>query len=283
MARKPRAKGVSGIYHVILRGINKQDVFLEPDDFKMMIYSLKETQISRREDGKEIDRNNCTYFAYCILHNHMHLLLQEGNMKVSEIMKRLQNRYVRLYNDRYERLGHLFQDRFVSEPVDDADYFYQLIRYIHRNPVKAMEAVRPEDYKYSSWREYIATLPQQMGSDPICHSRSEIRPVAMLCDTEAVARRFGDQNVVEWVNMDIDDKCLDMNDIAWKMSDATAWTILKEISETDSVGEFKQLSKEWQLEYLRHLQERGASLLQLSRLSSLSYAKLRSAFNKKSD
>lgn len=105
----------------------------------------------------------------------------------------------------------------------------------------------------------------------------------MLCDTEAVARRFGDQNVVEWVNMDIDDKCLDMNDIAWKMSDATAWTILKEISETDSVEEFKQLSKEWQLEYLRHLQERGASLLQLSRLPSLSYAKLRSAFNKKLD
>lgn len=278
MARKPRAQGKSGIYHVILRGINKQDVFLENEDFNMMLYSLQESQISRSEDGKEIDRQNCTYYAYCILHNHMHLLLKEGNMKLSDIMKRIQNRYVRLYNDRYERLGHLFQDRFVSEPVDDAGYFYQLIRYIHRNPVKAMEATRPEDYQFSSWREYLATTQQQMGSDPICHSG--IRPMAMLCDTMDVVKRFGNQNIIEWVNMDIDDKCLDMDDIAWKMSDATAWQILREISETDNIEEFKQLSHEWQLRYLRHLHDRGASLLQLSRLSSLSYAKLRTAFKK---
>lgn len=274
MARKPRAKAESGIYHVILRGINKQDVFLEEYDFKTMIRSLLEAQIERSPTGEVLHNRNCTYYAYCILHNHMHLLIREGEMTVSEVMKRVENRFVRLYNDHYERLGHLFQDRFVSEPVDDVGYFYQLIRYIHRNPVKAMEATVPEGYEYSSWREYL------LANERFFAERRFAAPSIMLCDTRNVIKRFGDKNIEEWVNMDIDDKCMDMDTIAWKVSDATAWEILKEISDTYSVEEFKQLSKEWQLKYIQQLLEHGVSLNQASRLSSLTYASLWRHFKK---
>lgn len=242
----------------------------------MMLHSLQEAQINRAPDGKELDRGNCTYYAYCILHNHVHILLREGALSLSELMKRIENRFVRLYNDRYERIGHLFQDRFVSEPVDDPEYFYQLIRYIHRNPVKAMEADRPEDYEYSSWREYLFEK-WIMGSDPLIQNADEaglLTPAFRMCDTQSVMRRFGETDVVEWVNMDKDDRCLDMDYLAWKISDATAWQLLKEISDTDSVEEFKQLSKEWQIRYLEQILTRGVTLRQASRLSSLTYTTL---------
>lgn len=235
----------------------------------MMLHSLREAQLNRDAFGKEVDRNNCTYYAYCILHNHMHLLMCEGALSVSEIMKRVQNRFVRLYNDRYERLGHLFQDRFLSEPVDEDDYFYQLIRYIHRNPVKAFEAEKPEDYEFSSWREYVSN-EWITGSDPMIH----LRPTTLLCDTYAVKERFGEKDILEWVNMDVDDHCLDMNDVAGKLSDATAWEILQELSETSCVEEFKQLSPEWQIKYIKELLQHGISLRQASRLSSLTYTTL---------
>lgn len=234
----------------------------------MMLRAMQEAQINRAEDGKELDRDNCTYYAYCILHNHVHILLQEGNLSLSDLMKRIENRFVRLYNYRYERIGHLFQDRFLSEPVDDPQYFYQLIRYIHRNPVKAMEANTPEQYEFSSWREY---LPAKQ----ITVSAPEIRPpLIRLCDTYKVIKRFGEQDIMEWVNMDVDDRCLDMNDIAWKVSDTTAWLILSELSGTSNVEEFKQLSAEWQLKYVEQLLQHGVSLRQASRLSSLTYTTL---------
>ncbi len=267
--RKPREQAVSGIYHVILRGINKQDVFLHRNDFVEMINSMKEAQIQRAPDGTVLHRNNCTYYAYCILHNHVHILLRERLLNVSDIMKRIQNRFVRIYNFRYERIGHLFQDRFVSEPVDDPEYFYQLIRYIHRNPVKAMEAERPEDYEFSSWHEFLSTNSDtdqcKMGSDPI------LQPNEYLCDVRNIADRFGWKETVEWVNMDVDDKCMDMDTIGWKVSDATAWDILSEISNTRSVEEFKQLSQDWQYKYICELLSHGVSLLQASRLTSLTY------------
>lgn len=234
----------------------------------MMLRAMQEAQINRAEDGKELDRDNCTYYAYCILHNHVHILLQEGNLSLSDLMKRIENRFVRLYNYRYERIGHLFQDRFLSEPVDDPQYFYQLIRYIHRNPVKAMEASTPEQYEFSSWREYLPAK-HFTGADSTIHS-----PLIRLCDTYKVIKRFGEQDIMEWVNMDVDDRCLDMNDIAWKVSDTTAWLILSELSGTGNVEEFKQLSAEWQLKYVEQLLQHGVSLRQASRLSSLTYTTL---------
>ena len=260
MARKPREKSQFGIYHVMLRGINKQDIFLDDNDFESMLKTIEASKHKFDRNGKIISSDCCSYYAYCILHNHLHLLIHEGTESVSEVMKKIQDRFVFIYNRKYERVGHLFQDRFASEAVNDINYFKQLIRYIHRNPVKAMEAQRPEDYKYSSWREYIIK-----GSDPL---------MMQICDTEKVLEKFEQDELIEWVNRNVDDDCMDMKSFAQPMSESEAAERLLSISRTESIEDFKQLSADIQIDSIKRLLDEGGALRQASRLSSLSYRAL---------
>ncbi len=73
----------------------------------------------------------CIFYAYCLMSNHLHLLIQEREDSVSNIVKRIGVTYAHYFNKKYERNGHLFQDRFRSEPVDNIEYFVTLLRYIH--------------------------------------------------------------------------------------------------------------------------------------------------------
>ena len=86
--------------------------------------------------------------------NHIHLLIKPEKEPLEQVFKRIGGRYVYWYNVKYQRVGHLFQDRFKSEPVEDDSYFLTVIRYIHQNPVKAGLCKNIKDYKYSSYAEY---------------------------------------------------------------------------------------------------------------------------------
>jgi len=86
--------------------------------------------------------------------NHVHLLLQEHQEDIAVTMKRLCTGYARWYNCKYERSGHLFQNRYKSEPVEDDTYFLTVIRYIHNNPVKATLVKTPEEWEWSSCKAY---------------------------------------------------------------------------------------------------------------------------------
>lgn len=127
MPRQARKKSESGIYHIMLRGINQQQIFEDREDYEKFLEILK--------DCKAI----CEFklFAYCLMGNHIHLLIQEGTESLEQVFKRLCGRFVYWYNVKYRRVGHLFQDRFKSEPVDSDDYFFTVQRYIHQNPIKA--------------------------------------------------------------------------------------------------------------------------------------------------
>lgn len=98
---------------------------------------------------------NCTLHAYCLMTNHLHILLETGDVDISAIMKRLLHGYAMYYNGRHSYRGHLFEGRYVSCLVEDDDYFVQIGRYIHLNPVKARIAAAPELYKWSSYRTII--------------------------------------------------------------------------------------------------------------------------------
>ena len=86
--------------------------------------------------------------------NHVHLLIKETENNISTIIKQIACSYVYWFNRKYERVGHLFQDRFRSEPVDNDEYFLTVLRYIHQNPVRAEIVACAEDYVYSSARDY---------------------------------------------------------------------------------------------------------------------------------
>ena len=94
-------------------------------------------------------------YAYCLMDNHIHLLIREGEESLATTMKRINASYAFYFNQRYQRVGHLFQDRFKSEPIENEQYFLAAVRYIHNNPVKAGLVERAEQYKGSSFGCYL--------------------------------------------------------------------------------------------------------------------------------
>ena len=127
MPRSPRIKAFSKVYHVILRGNSKQDIFLDEQDykkFKKEIYNTKE-------------KYQYELYSYCLMTNHIHLIIYDKNEKLSKLMQSLAVSYSSYWNKKYERVGHLFQNRFISKEVESAEYLKNLCRYIHQNPYKA--------------------------------------------------------------------------------------------------------------------------------------------------
>lgn len=100
-------------------------------------------------------KNNCTLHAYCLMTNHFHILLETSDIEISRIMKKLLHDYAMYYNKKNSYRGHLFENRYVSCIVEDDEYFVQIGRYIHLNPVKAHMVNAPELYKWSSYRTMI--------------------------------------------------------------------------------------------------------------------------------
>ena len=141
MPRQPREKSESGIYHIMLRGINQQVIFEDYEDYSKFIETI--------ETYKAVSEYKV--FAYCLMSNHIHILLKVEKEGLDLIMKRIAGSYVYWYNWKYYRKGHLFQDRFKSEPVEDDEYFLTVLRYIHQNPIKAGITKTIDDYKFSSY------------------------------------------------------------------------------------------------------------------------------------
>ena len=101
MARTARATGDSGIYHVMLRGINRQRIFEDDEDRDRFLEILKK---SKEKDGFDL-------IAWCLMPNHVHLMIHENEVKLGTIFRRIGASYVYWFNGKYERTGHLFQDR----------------------------------------------------------------------------------------------------------------------------------------------------------------------------
>lgn len=146
MSRKARAISASGTYHIMFRGIDKQNIFRDDDDFSFLKQIIRDI---KKEIKFEI-------YAYCMMSNHAHMVMHENTPgKISLIMKRMLTRYVMKFNSKYSRKGSLIENRYKSIPVENDEYFMSLIRYIHQNPQRAKIVLAPENYKWSSYNEYI--------------------------------------------------------------------------------------------------------------------------------
>lgn len=152
MARQVRKVSRSGIYHVMLRGVNKQRIFEKPSDYEAMhrIIHFVQTKDTQRNP---LDQPSFFLYAYCMMDNHVHLLIQPNEQELGQIMKRIMTTYAIYFNNEYERVGHLFQDRYKSEVVEDVKYFFTLLNYIHHNPVEAGYCTHPGLYAHSSYNE----------------------------------------------------------------------------------------------------------------------------------
>lgn len=145
MPRRLRFHLPSAVYHVILRGNDKQDIFFSNGDRCTMCLLIQEG----------IEKYGHTVHSFCFMTNHVHLAIQVKEINISKIIQNLAFRYTQYINRKYDRVGHLFQGRFKSIIVDDSQYLKELVRYIHLNPVRANLVNAPEKYVWSSHRAYL--------------------------------------------------------------------------------------------------------------------------------
>ena len=143
MPRQSRRKSEFGYMHVIARGVARQTIFEDVSDYKYYLIKLKNYCM-------ETDVKVC---AYCLMNNHVHLLLHGDSTSISQLMKKLGISYSYYFNKKYNRVGHLFQDRFKSEPVEDNVYLLTVFRYILQNPQKA-GICDTTKYRWSSYMFY---------------------------------------------------------------------------------------------------------------------------------
>jgi REP element-mobilizing transposase RayT len=145
MARKARAEVEGGLYHVITRGNNRRPIFNAPADYEKFLALLA------------LQKRKLPFFlyAYCLMTNHVHLLIERQADTIGRIMHRVLTGYSQYYNRRYHRVGHLLQGRHKSILCQSERYLAELVRYIHLNPVRAKLVRRPEQYKYSGHGAYL--------------------------------------------------------------------------------------------------------------------------------
>lgn len=144
MARKPRIHQTGAFFHVMLRGNNGQQIFFSDYDRCRFCHLI---QLGTERFGYSVS-------GFCLMNNHVHLVLKMGEKHISHAIHNLAFRYSRYINYKEKMFGHLFQGRFKSILVDDTDYLLELIRYVHLNPVRANLVAQPEDYRWSGHRCY---------------------------------------------------------------------------------------------------------------------------------
>jgi putative transposase len=149
MARKARAEVAGGLYHVITRGNNRRQIFNSPADYQKFLYLLAVQKF----------RLPFFLYAYCLMTNHVHLLIERQADPLGHIMHRILTGYSQYYNRRYRRVGHLLQGRHKAVLCQSDRYLTELVRYIHLNPVRAGMVEQPEQYEYSSHRAYLGLEP----------------------------------------------------------------------------------------------------------------------------
>ncbi len=145
MARKPRIEFEGGFYHVITRGNQRQKVFRDEKDFLKYLEFLSDYK----------DRYGFWIYAYVLMRTHVHLLIETGQVPLSKILQGVNQRFTMYFNWRYGTVGHLFQGRYKAILCDKDAYLFSLVKYLHYNPVRAGMVRQPEQYRWSSHREYL--------------------------------------------------------------------------------------------------------------------------------
>ncbi|MDO9535653.1 MAG: transposase [Bacillota bacterium] len=249
MPRRARKKSNSGIYHIIIRGINRQNIFEDEEDNQNFIHALRHY---KEISGYEV-------YAYCLMGNHVHLLLKIVNEPLEQVMRRICGSYVYWYNRKYERIGNLFQDRFKSEPVEDDAYFLTVLRYIHQNPYKAGLVKNIANYDWSSYGEYVS---ENM-------NKSALVDVHFLLNIFNEDKKKAVKQFVDFHGELQEDNCMDIED-NFRITDQEAREIIKKLCNIRSAPELQKMNKQQRNSYIKQLKEEySMSIRQIERLTGI--------------
>ena len=142
----PRKERITqpGFYHVISRGVERRNIFIDGDDFDRFSAILFQAFKSY----------SIILHTYCLMSNHYHLLIETKEPNISDGMKRVNSLYSIYFNKKYKRSGHLWQGRFASYYLYDDVHFWYVAKYIERNPIKANIVKQIDHYKYQSFFQW---------------------------------------------------------------------------------------------------------------------------------
>ena len=189
------------------------------------------------------DEEKCSFklYSYCLMDNHVHLLIEHTNVSLDEIMKRIEIKFVKWYNKRYRRIGHLFQERYKSEPVEDIEYLKIVFRYIH-------------DYANQD---------------------------DSFIDIERIFDLFQNyQECMTYLHTLSDKMCMELQSFGiYGISDEDAMEIIQKKNDCKSPADFQRLGLLKRNQYLKELKDSGISVRQLSRLTGISRGAINAAIN----
>lgn len=243
MPRTSRKKSKTGIYHIMMRGINRQDIFEDNEDRDRFIQTVAAYK----------EKNDFKIYGYCLMNNHIHLLIQDDNLAVT--MRKICASYVYWYNGKHQRIGHLYQDRFKSEVVEKDSYFLTVLRYIHQNPLKAGIVKETADYKWSSYGEYLHR--------------------ATLVDVDFALGMMAIEEFIKFNNTVNKDYCLEYEPIT-RMDDSEARQIIQDIAGIKDAYEVQYFERTQRDNIIREIKKVDKiSIRQISRITGISYNTVR--------
>ncbi|MBR1557293.1 MAG: transposase [Prevotella sp.] len=254
MARKARVRARSGVYHVVMQGVRYRDIFLDDEDYGIFVELLRKTRTSEDEEGGTLI--NYELYAYCLMNDHLHLLLKEGRESVSKVVGRIATAYSHYFNNKYDRDGAVYRARFASEPVEDESRLSVVLRYIIQAPTRLNRVEDLDDYEYSSWREYMGLVA---ADKCICTVREEYRRLSQ----EELRRMLE-------APLQRSESCLGprRNPIR-RPSDKQVLVMIHELTGASSISEFMLQPYASCLLTLTDLRKKGASVRQLERLTGI--------------
>lgn len=277
MPRIARRKSGTGVYHLILRGVNGQTIFHDNEDGEKFLHTIKKY---KEVSGYEI-------YAYCLMKNHAHLLIKEENEELGIAMRRIGASYVYWYNLKYDRRGHLFQDRFRSEPVEDQQYLLTVIRYIHHNPLKAGIVKDIKQYKWSSYKDYINNNINDVNDVNDKNSTAQIpdnqanNGANEITDIDFILGILNGNDKNKALEMfkefhkkpSEDDNCLEIEE-GKRIRDEEGKDIIKKVCNTDDLTALQELDKEELKTIIKKIKNKGLSTRQIARLTGIGRHKI---------
>ena len=235
--------------HIVKRGINHQDIFIDKSDYEFFLKLLSEL---KGEMGFDI-------IAYCLMSNHFHLLVHDGNAQFSKIVQRLMTRYVMHFNWKYNRTGSLCEGRYTGRVIENEAYLLTAVRYIHNNPVSAGLSLA-EDYQWSSYSEYIG----------------EVTEKTRLCNTDVILNLFSSKDTfIDFhravINADDYKQIKDIQQMEGlsEIADREIRSIIKVMTGSDEPFILQRLKKEERDKVIRYLKKLRVPTAQLVRITGL--------------
>ncbi len=247
-----RSRAESGFYHVMLRGNGRQLIFEDDADRREFLSCL----------DNAIEREGVSLIAWCLMDNHVHLIIDDPHDRLSTVMYRIGMKYAMYFNNRHQREGHLFEGRFKSSPIESDEYLVQAVRYVLNNPVVAGISTL-EDYRWSSYAEYCGERGLT-NTKPILDMFSSVEDFVSFCREGAP----------------VFDGKLEFDNVPDQLVKEVATNIAIQLGCTD-LSKIKALSLKRRGAIVRALRDAGLTVNQISRLIGISSASLYRSLKRK--